>query len=88
MTISPGGQIIASGSSDGTIKLWDVSTGKLIRTLNGDSSAVTSLTISPDSKTLASNNSNQTIQLWHLETGQQLRSLLGYVSEMQSMLIL
>lgn len=58
-----------------------MNTGKLIRTLNGATNAVTSLAISPDGKTLASNNSNQTIQLWNLETGQQLRTLLGYVGE-------
>lgn len=36
IAFSPDGKILASGSSDGTIKLWDVATGKEIRTLKTD----------------------------------------------------
>ncbi|MEH2189636.1 MAG: ribosome assembly protein 4, partial [Nostoc sp.] len=66
---SPDGKTLASGSSDNTIKLWDVSTGKAIKTLTGHSSRVYSVGFSPDGKTLASGSSDNTIKLWDVSTG-------------------
>jgi WD40 repeat protein len=43
VTFSPDGRLIASGSYDKTIKLWDVKTGREIRTLKGHSGSVWSL---------------------------------------------
>lgn len=58
LAFSPNGKIVASASSDNkvenTVRLWDVATGKLLRTLIGHTYAVTSLAFSPDGKTLVS----------------------------------
>ncbi|CCQ54810.1 High-affnity carbon uptake protein Hat/HatR [Crocosphaera watsonii WH 0005] len=35
MSISPDGKTLASGSKDKTVKLWNLETGELIRTLQG-----------------------------------------------------
>ncbi|WP_459178365.1 WD40 repeat domain-containing protein, partial [Dulcicalothrix desertica] len=50
--MSADGKTLASASADKTIKLWNISTGKLISTLSGHTSTVFSVAFSPDGKTL------------------------------------
>ncbi|MDZ8259960.1 serine/threonine-protein kinase [Nostoc sp. ChiQUE01b] len=87
VAISPDSNILASGSGDSTIKLWNIATGEQIRTLlleryanKEHSNYVNSLAISPDSKTLASGSFDNNIRLWNLSTGEQIRTLSGYLS--------
>ncbi|MHC5733241.1 MAG: WD40 repeat domain-containing protein, partial [Nostoc sp.] len=77
---SPDGKTLASGSGDNTIKLWDVSTGKAIKTLTGHSSTVNSVGFSPDGKTLASGSGDNTIKLWDVSTGKAIKTLTGHSS--------
>ena len=67
------GKMIASGSDDGTIRLWDTSTGTQM--LSIPSSKTNSLAFSEDDKILASSNDSTKIQLWDISTGKQLKSL-------------
>jgi WD40 repeat protein len=75
---------LASGSGnllfinlDNTIKLWNVETGKEIRTLSGHYMIVTSVSFSSDGKILASGSWDSTIKLWNLGTGWGLDALMG-----------
>ncbi|MEH2240797.1 WD40 repeat domain-containing protein [Nostoc sp.] len=51
VVFSPDGKTIATGNSDNTVKLWNLS-GQLLHTLQGHSSFVTSVVFSPDGNTL------------------------------------
>ena len=64
VAISPDGQTLASGSSDQTIKLWNLKTGDLLCTLTGHKGSVWSVAFSPDGQMLASSSEDQTIKLW------------------------
>ena len=77
VAISLNSQTLISGSTDTTIKLWNLPTGKLLSTLTGHSTAVLSVAISPDGKTLASASRDGTIKLWNLQTGELLQNLSG-----------
>jgi WD40 repeat protein len=79
LAISPDGETLASSNRQETIKLWNLKTGELLRTLKGNSSflIVNSVAISPDGQTLASSGWQETIKLWNLKTGELLRTLKG-----------
>jgi predicted NACHT family NTPase len=83
VAFSPDGRLLASGSSDKTIKLWDVATGSLVRTLSGHTWSVFSVAFSPDGRLLAS-GSYREIKLWEVATGSEVRTLSGHVSDVTS----
>jgi WD40 repeat protein len=80
VSFSPTDKIIASGGWDSAVKLWDVKTGKEIRTLSGhrEGYGVNSVNFSHDGKMVASGSDDATIKLWDVETGKEIRTLSGH----------
>jgi WD40 repeat protein len=76
VAFSPNGKTIATGSSDGTAKLWNLE-GQKLKTLSGHCNCVSSIAFSPDSKILATGSDDGTVKLWNLE-GQELKTLSGH----------
>lgn len=68
LAFSPNGDLLASGSDDATIRLWDTTTYQLVRTFKTNG-LIGAITFSPNGKTLA-NGQGYGIQLWNLQTGQ------------------
>ncbi|MBE8987616.1 serine/threonine-protein kinase [Nostoc sp. LEGE 12450] len=77
VAFSPDGTTLGSASDDKTVKLWNLSSGEEIHTLEGHSNWIWTVAFSPDSKTLASGSADKTIKLWNVETGKLVRTLEG-----------
>ena len=66
-----------SGSSDNTIKIWDVGTETEKFTLPGHSHWVTAIALTPDGKTVISSSSDNTIKIWDLATRKEIATFTG-----------
>lgn len=87
VAISPDTQTIASGGLDDSIKIWERSTGSLLRTLTGHHKPINCLSISPDGQTLVSGSDDDTVRLWQLTDGKLLRTLTGHTRDVNSVVI-
>jgi WD40 repeat protein len=87
LVITTDGKTIISCGSDRQIKLWELATGKLLKTFNGHSESVNQLAIGLDNKILASGSWDKTIKIWDLERGTVKHSLTGHEQEINSLII-
>jgi len=65
VVISSDGQFALSGSWDGTLRLWEISTGKCTRRFVGHTKDVLSVAFSVDNRQIVSGSRDRTIKLWN-----------------------
>jgi WD40 repeat protein len=84
VAFSPDGRFVVTGSQDSTAKLWDVATGKELRTFGGHSHDVLSVAFSPDGRYVVTGNGDKTARLWDPATGKELRTFAGHSDKVLS----
>jgi WD40 repeat protein/tetratricopeptide (TPR) repeat protein len=66
LAFNPDGSLLASGSDDASVILWDVKKGEKIQTIRDHQDAVKSVTFNPDGTFLASGSFDGTVRLWNI----------------------
>lgn len=64
VSVSQNNRHVISGGGEGTIKLWDARSRRLLRTFRGQNSGIADVTFSPDGQRFASTGVDGTIRIW------------------------
>lgn len=75
LAFSSDSRFIVSGSDDKTLRLWDVTTGSLVKTLNGHTNYVFCVNFNPQSNMIVSGSFDETVRIWDIKTGKCLKVL-------------
>jgi len=78
VVVTPDGRWILTGSDDHTVRIWDLATGRYLRTLAKHESGVNVLALKPDGKSVLAGSWDKQIKMWDLQTGTCLIQLEGH----------
>jgi len=87
LAISADGQTLVSGGEDKAIKVWDLKTGQLRKTLQSDSGKIRAIAIAPDGKTLVSGSADHMVRIWDLTSNKSPRMLTGHPADVNIVVI-
>ena len=75
---TPDGPRAVSASWDQTLKVWDLTSGRELRTLSGHSGWLKAVAVTPNGPRAVSASWDQTLKVWKLSSGRELRALSGH----------
>lgn len=84
LTLSRDGKTLLSAGGDGIIRVWDLASGQLQRTLTGHTNSIYIAEFSPNEKLIASSSRDATARIWDFATGRELHKLTGFRCSVKS----
>lgn len=81
---SPDGSLLASGSFDERVRVWEVASGRMLCELEGHTGPVWSVCYSPDGARVVSGSDDHSLRLWDIAGARSLRTFQGHIAEVLS----
>jgi WD40 repeat protein len=85
LSIAPRGAWLAAATFDGSVHIWDPSTGQLRRTLRTNLGHVRNIAIAPNGAWLAAGGENGIVEIWDPRTGQARHTLTGHTGQIDAL---
>jgi WD40 repeat protein len=76
-SFTPDSRYVVSVDHSNTPWMWEIETGKCVRTLEGHTQSIRRISICPDGKYAVSGSDDKTIKVWNLENGRCVHTLSG-----------
>ncbi len=81
VSLNPSETLLAAGCIDGTVRLWDVASGREVARLKGHDKYATDVAFHPDGSLLATTGRDGTVRLWDVATRAPVADLRGHTGE-------
>jgi len=84
LSLNRDGKTLVTAGLDGNIRIWNVATGQVERTLSGHTNSLYKAVFNPSEKLLASSSRDRTARVWDIATGRELHRLTGFRCSVKS----
>ncbi len=78
IAFSSDGKYLVSGSSDGTVRIWDPASGQLLHTMEASEKEILSVCFSADGKYVASGGTDNLVKIWNVQSGNKVYEFADY----------